>query len=165
MRRIDIKLSLPVVAPLLDVMRDACSGLRGSLASPVIIDTLDNDMREIWSEDLLQSQNSELKQFLDLFDSEFFSTGMLRIDEEHADVIMRATASLRLQLRMGALKGITDELLEEGRIDPEKLPVPQQGSFLCYIFLASLQELMIQHMSGEASEEPNGESSGEPSQE
>lgn len=153
MRRIDIKLSLPVVAPLLDIMREAAAGLRGSLASPVLIDSLDQDLREIWSEELLNSQNLELRQLLDLFDSEFFSTGMLRVDEDHADVIMRATASLRLQLRLGALRNVTDELLEESRVDPESLPVSQQGSFLCYIFLASLQELMIQHMSGQSSEE------------
>lgn len=153
MRRIDIKLNLPVVAPMIDIMREATLSLRGTLASPISIDALDHDMREIWSEELLESQNLEVRKLIDLFDAEFFSTGVLRVDEDHADVIMRATAALRLELRRGNLRYFSDQELEEGRQDPEALPKPQQGSFLCYVFLASLQELMIEHLSGQATSE------------
>lgn len=153
MRRIDIKLSLPVVAPLIDLMRESSVALRGSLASPFAIDSLDNDMREIWSEDLLQSQNLEIKKLLDLFDSEFFSSGILRVDEEHSDGVMRATSALRLQLRRGPLRTLSDVELQDSRLDPEKLPEKVQPPFLCYVFLASLQELLIENMSGPAPEE------------
>lgn len=149
MKRIDIKLSLPVVAPLIDVIREASGALRDTLASPVVIDSLDTELRDIWSEDLLQAQNLELRKLIELFDGEFFSTGMLRVDEASADAVMRASSALRLQLRRGLLRNVKDEELESGQVEPDKLPEAQQSAFLCYIFLATLQELMIQHMSGE----------------
>jgi len=39
MKRIEVKLSLPVVAPLLDVIRELGDGLRERLAAPLTLPT------------------------------------------------------------------------------------------------------------------------------
>lgn len=149
MRYIDIKLSLPVVAPLLDVLKSATEALRDSLACPVTVDDLDPEMREVWNEELIQEQNTEVKKLLGLFDENFFSTGMVRIAEDQADAIVRATAAVRLHLRKTLLASITDEMLEAGSVDIDRLKESVRSGFLCYAFLASLQDLVLQHLEGQ----------------
>jgi hypothetical protein len=148
MKRIDIKLSLPIVAPLLDLLKEEAEVLRGTLASPVQVADLDSEMREIWQEGLLLDQAIEVDALLRIFDEEFFATGTVRIDQAHADVIIRASAALRLQLRKVRLKLISDETLENGQVDPDVMTENQRKGFFCYVFLATLQELVIQHLEG-----------------
>lgn len=50
MKYIDVKLSLPVVAPLLDIMKGASDSLHHSLASPLRIEDIDSDFREAWTD-------------------------------------------------------------------------------------------------------------------
>ena len=146
MKRIDVKLSLPVVAPLLDLLRQVALSLQEKLASPLRMEDIDEEMLEIWSEDLLQEQNTEIRQLLQLFDDEFFTTGLVRIDQKHADPILRATASLRMELRLQHLGDIKDGELENGQVDPDGMRQDKRQAFLCYVFLATLQELIIKHL-------------------
>ena len=146
MKRIEVKLSLPIVAPLLDVIKTAADTLQGSLAAPLGVQDIDPEFREAWTEDLLRSQNDELGTLLALFDKEFFSTGTVSFDEENAEVIVRACAALRLRLRGTALKAVTDAALENGEIAVESLTEVQRKAFMCYLFLATIQDLIIQHI-------------------
>jgi hypothetical protein len=146
MKRIEVKLSLPVVAPLLDVIKTAADSLQGSLAAPLGVQDIDPEFREAWTDDLLKSQNDELGTLLALFDKEFFSTGTVSFDEDNAEVIVRACAALRLRLRGTVLKAVTDEALENGEIAVETLTEAQRTAFMCYLFLATIQDLIIQHI-------------------
>ncbi len=146
MKRIDVKLSLPVVAPLIDLLRRVAQGLEGRLSSPLRIEDLDEDLHEIWRDELIQSQGAEIQQLLGIFDDDFFVSGVVRIDQDHADPIVRATASLRLELRRFHLRDLTDTELESGQVDPERMPELRRQAFLCYVFLATLQELIIKHL-------------------
>ena len=146
MKRIEVKLSLPVVAPLLDVIKTAADTLQGSLAAPLGVQDIDPEFREAWTDDLLKSQNDELGTLLALFDKEFFSTGTVSFDEDNAEVIVRACAALRLRLRGTVLKSVTDEALENGDIAVEALTEKQRTAFMCYLFLATIQDLIIQHI-------------------
>ncbi|HTZ19707.1 MAG TPA: hypothetical protein VMC06_02405 [Opitutaceae bacterium] len=146
MKRIEVKLSLPVVAPLLDVIKTAADTLQGSLAAPLGVQDIDPEFREAWTDDLLKSQNDELGTLLALFDKEFFSTGTVSFDEDNAEIIVRACAALRLRLRGTVLKAVTDEALESGDIAVETLTEGQRTAFMCYLFLATIQDLIIQHI-------------------
>ena len=46
MKRIEVKLSLPVVAPLLDVIKTVADSLKAELASPLAMTDLDAALRE-----------------------------------------------------------------------------------------------------------------------
>ena len=146
MKRIEVKLSLPVVAPLLDVIKTAADTLQGSLAAPLGVQDIDPEFREAWTDDLLRSQNDELGTLLALFDKEFFATGTVSFDEKNAEVIVRACAALRLRLRSTVLKAVTDAALESGEIAVDSLTEAQRTAFMCYLFLATIQDLIIQHI-------------------
>jgi hypothetical protein len=146
MKKIEVKLSLPVVAPLLDVIKSAVDDLRGSLAAPSSERNVDEDLREVWVDELLASQSGDCRTLLGLFDREFFSTGVIAFDETNAEPIVRACAAVRLRLRENGLKALEDESLESGSIELEALPEPEKKAFMCYLFLATIQELIIQHL-------------------
>jgi hypothetical protein len=146
MKKIEVKLSLPVVAPLLDVIKSAVDDLRGSLAASSSRHDIDEDLREAWVDELLVSQGGDCRTLLGLFDRDFFSTGVISFDETNAEPIVRACAAVRLRLREKYLKKLEDESLESGHIELETLPEPERKAFMCYLFLATIQELIIQHL-------------------
>ena len=146
MKRIEVKLALPVVAPLLDVIRELADGLRKDLAAPMALTDLDAEFEEAWVTDLLSTQTEEVQSLLGLFNDEFFSEGVVAFDEENAETIVRACAVVRLRLREQYLKRVDDETLETGDVDVMTLDEPLRKAFMCYLFLATIQELIIQHL-------------------
>jgi hypothetical protein len=146
MKKIEVKLSLPVVAPLLDVIKSTVDDLNGSLAASSAGHDLDEDLREVWMDALLVSQSGDCRTLLGLFDRDFFSTGVIAFDGTNAEPIVRACAAVRLRLREKYLKRLEDESLESGNIELETLPEPERKAFMCYLFLATIQELIIQHL-------------------
>ncbi len=146
MKRIEVKLALPVVAPLLDVVKELADGLRGSLAAPLGLKDLDAEFSASWTDELLTAQNVDLQALLGLFDDGFFAEGVVAFDDDNAESIVRATAALRLRLRERFLTGLGDEALESGNVELDQLPEPTRKAFMCYLFLATIQELIIQHL-------------------
>jgi hypothetical protein len=146
MKRIEVKLALPVVAPLLDVIKELADGLRKNLAAPVAVTDLDSEFHDAWVNELITSQNEDVQRLLALFDDEFFSEGVVAFDEENAESIVRACAAIRLRLRERYLKNVGDETLETGDVDMATLDEPLRRAFMCYLFLATVQELIIEHL-------------------
>ncbi|MCX6955604.1 MAG: DUF2017 family protein [Verrucomicrobia bacterium] len=146
MKRIEVKLSLPVVAPLLDVIRELAGGLQHHLAAPPALADLDEEFRDAWVGELLTGQTEDVQTLLGLFDDEFFTEGVVAFDEENAETILRACAAVRLRLREHYLKPVGDEALETGEVDMMSLDEPLRKAFMCYLFLATVQELIIQHL-------------------
>jgi len=145
-KRVEVKLSLPVVAPLLDVIRELSFELEKTLAAPQALHDLDQDFRGAWIGELLEGQNGDLRALLSLFDGEFFTEGIVAFDENNAEPIVRACTAFRLQLREKRLKSLSDEALETGDIEMTGLDDPVRKAFMCYLFLATVQELIIQHL-------------------
>lgn len=146
MKRIEVKLALPVVAPLLDVIKTLGDSLRTNLAATIALQDLDPDFRGAWIDELLLAQNAEITTLLGLFDDDFFSEGVVAFDEVNAEPIVRACAAVRLHLRERYLKPLGDDTLESGDIDLMTLDEPLRKAFMCYLFLATIQELIIQHL-------------------
>lgn len=146
MKRIEVKLALPVVAPLLDVIRELADSLGKNLAAPTALKDIDEDFRAAWTDELLAAQGEEVRTLLALFGDEFFRDGVVAFDEDNAEIIVRACTAVRLRLREVYLKPMGDESLESGDVDLTKLPDPLRKAFMCYLFLATVQELIIQHL-------------------
>jgi hypothetical protein len=146
MKRVEVKLSLPVVAPLVDLIRELTIDLERSLAAPQALHDLDQDFRGAWIGELLEGQNGDLRSLLSLFDGEFFTVGVIAFDEKNAEPIVRACTALRLKLRESRLKTLGDESLETGDVEMEGLDETTKTAFMCYLFLATVQELIIQHL-------------------
>jgi hypothetical protein len=146
MKRIEVKLSLTVVAPLLDVIKAASDTLGTELASAPRLADIEPDVREPWAAELVEGQNEDLRVLLALFDAEFFSSGVIAIDEDNADGLVRACSAIRLRLRQRFMTGIPDDQLESGEVDLDALAEPVRKAFMGYLFLATVQELIIQHL-------------------
>ena len=146
MKRIEVKLALPVVAPLLDVIKGMADSLRRSLAAPLGLTDLDEDFGSAWADELVAAQNEDVKTLLALFNDDFFTEGVIAFDEDNAEQIVRATAAVRLRLREVYLKPLADETLESGNVEMEQLDESLRKAFMCYLFLATIQELIIQHL-------------------
>ncbi len=146
MKRIEVRLSLAVVAPLLDMIKAAADSLADSLAAPNHLKEIEPELRGEWKSDLLAAQNAEVQQLLALFDSGFFSSGIIAFDAANAEPVVRACAAVRLRLRERYLDELEEDLLESGDVELEALPEPARKAFMCYLFLATIQELIIQHL-------------------
>lgn len=146
MKRIEVKLGLSAVAPLLDVIKEAADSLAGRLAVALPDFAQDGELRDVWAGPLLESQNTGLAQLLGLFDSDFFKTGVIAFDEENATSLLRACAAVRLQVRAQFLTALPDEAMETGAVDPEALDDGTRKALMCYLFLATMQEVIIQHL-------------------
>lgn len=146
MKRIEVKLSLPVVAPLLDVIKTASEGLSKDLAAPLAMRDLDSDFHRDWTSELMNSQASDMRVLLALFDEDFFSEGVIGLDSSNSEPVVRACAAVRLRLREKHLKQLGDDVLESSEVELTDLEEPIRKAFMCYLFLATLQELIIQHL-------------------
>lgn len=146
MKRIEIKLSLPVVAPLLDVIKRASESLSSDLAAPLVMREIDEDFKDAWKTDLLNSQTADLRVMLALFDENFFAEGVIALDGTNSEPVVRACAAVRLRLRERYLKDLADDVLESSEVEIAELEEPLRKAFMCYLFLATLQELIIQHL-------------------
>lgn len=146
MKRVEVKLNLDAVAPLLDVIKAAADELAPRLAVDPQVPEHDAEFADEWKRELLAHQKGDLGVLLGLFNSEFFSTGVIALDPTNSESILRASAAIRLKLREVHLKGLEDESLESGEIDVDELPELTQRAFAAYVFLATLQEVIVQHL-------------------
>ena len=157
MKRIEVKLSLGVVAPLLDLMKASSDVLEAQIAAPLSLDDIDVDFRDDWKAELLKGQQEELHALMGLFNSDFFINGIVAFDEDNAEIIVRACSALRLRLRRHDLKDLEDEQLESGGVELENLTDPLQKPYMCYVFLGTIQELIIQHLDAAILRGPAGD--------
>jgi len=146
MKRIEVRLSLPVVAPLLDVIKGLVADLQSAPAAPVSSPDPDDEFSNEWTRDLVAAQSSDVEVLLSLFGAEFFTEGVVHFDQSNAEAIARSCSAVRLRVRERHLKGLSDESLEAGEVDLSKLDEGVRRSFTCYLFLATIQELIIQHL-------------------
>lgn len=146
MKRVEVKLNLEAVAPLLDAIKEAADDLQPELAVAARAPDAEPEFADGWKRELLEGQNSDLAVFLGLFDREFFSTGVLPLDPTNSEAILRACAAVRLRLHAKHLATLGEEALESNEVPLDDLPEPQRRAFATYVFLATLQELIVQHL-------------------
>ena len=146
MKRVEVKLSLEAVAPLLDVIKSAADDLKSELAVAPQVPDYEEEFSGGWESELLHGQNSDIGLFLALFGSEFFLTGVVPLDPTNSEAILRACSAVRLRLRAKHLEPLGDEALESGEVPREEMPEAQRKAFAAYVFLATLQELIVQHL-------------------
>lgn len=146
MKRVEVKLNLGMVAPLLDVMKAAGDELGGKLAIALHVPGDDADLKDGWESELLTGQTGDIAQLIGMFDRDFFATGTIAFDPTNCEPILRACSALRLRLREAHLKPLGDESLESNEVPLAEMPEEQRKAFAAYIFLATLQELLIHHL-------------------
>jgi hypothetical protein len=152
MKRVEVKLNLEAVAPLLDVIKAAVDDLRSAPAIGVHPPDHEQEFASGWTEELLKSQGDDLDVLLRLFGKEFFADGVIGLDPQNAEAVVRSCAAVRLKLREKHLAKLSDEALETGEVALQKLTAKVRVAFAAYVFLATLQEVIIQHLDPSAAE-------------
>ena len=147
MKRIEVKLAVPVVAPLLDVIRALGETPPVSAPGVVVPPDADADLRGAWIGELAAAEAGEVRALLALFDEVFFREGIVAFDAENAEVILRACAVLRLRLRESYLRAWGDDALESGDVEAGPFEPGGHKAMACFLFLATVQELILQHLS------------------
>jgi len=153
MKRVELKLNLEMVAPLLDVLKAAADDLEPRLALDIKEPGVDPELRDSWTSELLNGQNSDIQALLGMFDSNFFVTGMIAFDPTNCEPNLRACSALRLRLREAHLRLLGDENLESNEVPYEAMSPEEQKAFAAYVFLATLQELLVFHLDPNVMEE------------
>jgi hypothetical protein len=146
MKPFEVKLVLPVVVPLLEVVKELAEGLKNTHAATPELPATDVIFRDLWKGELLLAQNEDLNALLTLFNEDFLTEGVVAFDQDNAELIVRACSAVRLRLRERYLHSLGDEALESGEVELSKLEEPMRKAFMCYLFLATLQELIIQRL-------------------
>ena len=153
MKRVELKLNLQMVAPLLDVIKAAADDLEPRLAIDIKDPVGDPELKDSWTSELLSGQNSDIQVLLGMFDRDFFVTGMIAFDPGNCEPNLRACSALRLRLREAHLKLLGDDSLESNEVPYAEMPEEQQKAFAAYVFLATLQELLVHHLDPNVMEE------------
>ncbi len=147
MKQVEIRLNISAVAPLLDIIKAAADDLRGTLAVKATFPEHDAEFNETWTQDLMAGQNSDVRELLGLFDSEFFTDGAISIDSENCDSLLRACSALRIRILTRWLAGVSAEILEDEDAPVDLIPQDLRLPFAAYTFLDQIQKIILEHLS------------------
>ena len=147
MKKVEIKLKRSAIAPMLDFIKPLADDLKaGKGDKPDLPDDMDADFRSAWNRDLAESLGRDADALMGLFGSRFFEEGAIEINAGNAESVLRAAAAIRLRLRTSVLGKFSDEELESGRLDHARMTRDEQRGYGCFLFLATLQEVVVEHM-------------------
>ena len=147
MKQVEIRLNISAVAPLLDVIKTAADDLRDTLAVKATFPEHDAEFNETWTQDLMAGQNSDVRELLGLFDTEFFTDGAIAIDSGNCDSLLRACSALRIRILTRWLGQVSPEILEDEDAPADLIPVEIRLPFAAYTFLDQIQKIILEHLS------------------
>lgn len=107
----------------------------------------DEDLDAAWREGLIEDGRADRMAFSRLLKNPKLAQGQVEIPVDEVDDTLRGMTELRIHLREHGLKSVSDEDLENGRIQIEGLPQNVRIAYLGYILLAEMQERLIQEVS------------------
>jgi hypothetical protein len=146
MKRIEVSLNLEAVAPLLDFIKPVLATLEHETAFATEMAEADREFEGLWRAGLIHTQAEDCQRLMGLFDGSFFEKGRIVLDAENADPVLRAASAIRLKLRETELKTVSDAAIEGGVVSFDALPERERMGFAAYLFLATLQEIIIKHV-------------------
>jgi len=146
MKQVEVRLNISAVAPLLDVIKQVADDLRLKLAVNAALPENDTDFNETWTQDLLAAQNSDIRELLGLFDSEFFTDGAIAIDSNNCDSLLRGCSALRLRILERWLREVPVDVIEDEDAPVEAIPPAVRVQFAAYIFLDQIQKIILEHL-------------------
>jgi len=147
MKQVEIRLNIGAVAPLLDVIKLAADDLRDTLAIRATFPEEDAEFNETWTQDLMAGQNSDVRELLGLFDSDFFADGAIAIDSNNCDSLLRGCSALRIRILMRWLQDVPADIIEDEDAPISAIPLEIRLPFAAYTFLDQIQKIILEHLS------------------
>ncbi len=131
---------------LIHVIEEIADNLESTLPGRDSVPEDDDSFVEAWIEGLREDQERDCEILLHLLRNRKFGRTRMKVNEDEAEGILRACSAIRLKIRDGLLRNIPETDLELGEIDMKALEPEQQRGYAVYLFLASLQALLIEEM-------------------
>lgn len=135
-----------LIVSMLEMVKAATDSLSGHLALEPQMPDDDDELKVAWQDDLREALHDDIDYLLTVLRDEQFGNGNMVMEEGVAESILRACSAIRLKLRESALIKITDHQLENAEVDILSLPLEMQHCYACYLFLASLQSLILKEL-------------------
>lgn len=146
MPELDIQVN-PFMTDALVQMIEAISGnLEETLPESEAIPEDDPEFRTIWIEGLREIQDRDCAILLHILRHRDFGRAAVPFDEETGEALLRSCSTIRLKIQDSLLKDVAPEQLEVAQINVQKLDPEQQRGYACYLFLATLQSLVIREL-------------------
>ena len=146
MKQVEIKLNISAVAPLLDVIKQAADDLRATLAIAATFPEEDVEFTETWTQELMAAQNSDVRELLGLFDSDFFNDGAVTIDSSNCESLLRGCAAVRIRILARWLQAVPAEIIEDEEAPISEIPDELRLPFAAYTFLDQIQKIILEHL-------------------
>jgi hypothetical protein len=99
----------------------------------------DPEFAEHWLAGLHERIEEDLTAVVRLLDMPDFGVAPVTLSEDESLSALRGFTVLRLTLRETALREITDEAMEAGKVDRRKLTAPRRHAYACYGALGEIQ--------------------------
>lgn len=106
----------------------------------------DMELADAWEDGLSERLQDDCHRLLELMNDARLGKDSFNLDINKAESILRASSAIRLKIRASLLEDIPAGELEGGSVDLDVLSPGEQGAYLCYLFLASLQDLIISQL-------------------
>lgn len=132
-----------LIVAMLELVKAATESLNGHLAVEPQMPEDDEDLQMAWQADLIEALHYDIDYLLLVLRDHDFGKGELIMEEGVAESVVRACSAIRLKLRESALLKLTDDQLENAEVDILSLPTDMQQCYACYLFLTSLQSLIL----------------------
>ena len=148
MTSIEIRLNREVAVPLLEFIGPVMETLdhEAALAHPVADD--DDELADVWRSGLINTQTDDFSLLMSLFDDEFRKSGIVRVDLDQADRVLRSSSAIRLKVRERFLDHLPDSVLEGADFDFDGLADRDRMGFAAYLLFATFQEVIIRYLDG-----------------
>lgn len=146
---ISLKMHPGLIAVLNDFVSSCANSLiEKGLAQSVQTPEDDDDLAETWYEHLREAMRRDCQQILKLIRAPEFGRGPVSVSEEEMYGILRACSAVRLRLRETSLSKIPDEALENGDLSMDIVDMDLRRALSAYVFLAYLQESIVEALDG-----------------
>lgn len=146
MPEVDIRMNPFLAEALLEVVEKHLHTPGAESGSAESMPVEDADLKELWLRGLAEEEDKDAVQLLYLLRHRKFGRKAVSLEQEPAEAILRACSAVRLKIMEKHLAKVPSEDLESGRLNPETLPVEGQRAYACFLFLASLQSLLIRQL-------------------
>lgn len=138
------KIDRDIVPILEEQIRDISEQLKDELVIELQLPDNDPELSSCWKYTLLEELQSDCRNLLFLLENKSFGQEPISIEIEFAEAILRACSAVRHKLRSSFLAEINDGELESGNLNIAELAPELQKPYACYVFLAYIQESIIQ---------------------
>ena len=117
-----------------------------SLPAFPYLDEKDGDLVDSWESSLGEDFAQDRQALARLLNSAKFAHGYVELDEEDAELVLRAITEIRMHVREQYLGALTDVELETGEVSFSQKSSEVQSFYLTYLVLAEIQEGLIQEI-------------------